>query len=268
MVVARSALAQPPPPACAPRRAARPARAHSAPASRSSASSDSGDSGDSDDGDGADGDEHALSGVQLVRRRLHKFLSAPRTEGAIIGLSIVDFALCFTQVAWLILRDQKCECRGTCAAEEPSWLAVCNVVSLCITGAFVLEIPLDFAAFGHTYYTTARYHWLHVVDSLIIVTAFILEVVLQSIAGQLASLMTVLRLWRVVKLVSTAEIGLVDYNELTMHEEERRLWHLEQERMRGVVAGLRRRLGRYEERGTVKSEKRAESGSESGSENA
>ena len=47
--------------------------------------------------------------------------------------------------------------------------------------------------------------------------------------------MTVLRLWRVVKLVSTAEIGLVDYNELTIHEEERRLWHREQERM-GTVS--------------------------------
>lgn len=60
--------------------------------------------------------------------------------------------------------------------------------------------------------------------------------------------MTVLRLWRVVKLVSTAEIGLVDYNELTIHEEERRLWHREQERMGRVVRGLRAKLERYEGR--------------------
>ncbi|KPV76314.1 uncharacterized protein RHOBADRAFT_52339 [Rhodotorula graminis WP1] len=211
---------------------------------RTTRSSDS--DSDVDDADGAEGDRPAASGVQLVRQRLRKFLSAPRTEASIIGLSMVDFALCFTQVAWLILRDQMCECRGSCEEEEPRFLAVVNVVSLCITGAFVLEIPLDAAAFGHTYYTSARYHWLHVIDSLIILTAFILEVVLQSIAGQLASLMTVLRLWRVVKLVSTAEIGLVDYNELTMHEEERRLWRREQERTRGVVDGLRHRLSRSE----------------------
>jgi len=78
--------------------------------------------------------------------------------------------------------------------------------------------------------------------------------------------MTVLRLWRVVKLVSTAEIGLVDYNELTVHEQERKLWHLEQERMRGVVDGLRRRLSRYEARARVKSEKAG--ASESGSQEA
>ncbi|GAA5835925.1 hypothetical protein JCM9279_002144 [Rhodotorula babjevae] len=264
MVVARSALAQPSPPACAPRRAARPARAPSSPVSRSD-SSGSGDSSDEREG-GADGDEHALSGVQRVRHRLRRFLSAPRTEWAIIGFSMVDFALCFGQVAWLILRDQTCECRGTCEEEEPTFLAVFNVASLCITGAFVVEIPLDFAAFGHTYYTSARYHWLHVIDSLIILTAFVLEVVLQSIAGQLASLMTVLRLWRVVKLVSTAEIGLVDYNELTMHEQERRLWRHEQERMRGVVEGLRRRLSRYEVRGRGKSEKEPARGSESANE--
>jgi len=117
---------------------------------------------------------------------------------------MLDFLFCFAQISWLILRDPMCECRGTCDDEEPEWLRATNMLSLCITGAsaslwfrwsasrrapadarqpstgaFVVEIPVDLLGFGLPYYTTMRYHWLHVADSLVILTAFILEVVLQ-----------------------------------------------------------------------------------------
>ncbi|BGP38576.1 hypothetical protein JCM10450v2_002525 [Rhodotorula kratochvilovae] len=237
-----------PPARAAPRRA-QPRRSVTPPSSSAESDED-----DHDDDDDEKAGEKAVPPTDFQRFRylLRRVLSSPRTEWTIIAFSVLDFVLCFVQITWLILRDPECECRGTCDEEEPHWLHWLDIASLIITGAFVFEIPLDLTAFGPRYYTSMRYHWLHLVDSLVILVAFVLEIVLEGIAGELASLVTILRLWRVVKLVSTAEIGMVDYNELTMHEEERAMWARERDRMRGVVEGLRRRLGRYEGGGSEK----------------
>ncbi|GAA6051635.1 hypothetical protein JCM3770_001204 [Rhodotorula araucariae] len=185
-------------------------------------------------------------GFRHFRHLVRRVLSSPRTEWTIIVFAVIDFVFCFLQIAWLILRDPECECRGTCDEDEPAWLHWLDITSLLISGIFVFEIPFDVIGFGLEYYTTMRYHWLHLVDTLVILIAFVLEVMLEGIARPLTSLLTILRLWRVVKLVSTAEIGVVDYHELTLHAEERAMWARERARMHTALDAFRKRLQRYE----------------------
>lgn len=86
----------------------------------------------------------------------------------------------------------------------PKWLEVLAHVSLVITTLFLIEIPLTLWAFGVEFYnpfgivTHARFHLF---DAAIIVTTFVLEVILKGRERELAGLLIVLRLWRLIKLV-------------------------------------------------------------------
>ncbi|BGP30721.1 hypothetical protein JCM10296v2_002478 [Rhodotorula toruloides] len=131
-----------------------------------------------------------------------------------------------TQISYFFLRDTTCECTDSCPPDPPI-LEFCDVLSLLITGAFVVEILLDFAAFGPAYYLTDRFHWLHSADAVVILVAFVLEVVLKGTEKQIASLITILRLWRLIKLVSSAEVSLTSYEEMSMCERERKAWEEE-----------------------------------------
>lgn len=88
--------------------------------------------------------------------------------------------------------------------EGPEWLEVLAHISLVITTLFLIEIPLTLWAFGLEFYnpfgkvTLAR---LHLFDAAIIMATFVLEVVLKGRERELAGLLIILRLWRLIKLV-------------------------------------------------------------------
>lgn len=89
--------------------------------------------------------------------------------------------------------------------ENPFWLEVLAHISLVITAFFVLELPLSLWAFGPQYYNPLgpdNYASLHLFDAVIILISFILEFVLRGREKELVGLLVVLRLWRLVKLVS------------------------------------------------------------------
>jgi voltage-gated hydrogen channel 1 len=68
----------------------------------------------------------------------------------------------------------------------------------------VLEIPLTIWALGWQNYWPfgpVPHASLHFFDGAIIVTTFVLEVVLRGRERELAALLVILRLWRLVKLV-------------------------------------------------------------------
>lgn len=45
-----------------------------------------------------------------------------------------------------------------------------------LAALFLVEIPLDLIGFGFDFYLTQRFHWLHVLDAIVIIVAFCLEV--------------------------------------------------------------------------------------------
>lgn len=95
-------------------------------------------------------------------------------------------------------------CNPPGGAEAPAWLEVLAHISLVITSFFLVEIPLALWAFGLRYYNPfgdVPHAMLHIFDALIIITTFVLEVALKGRERELAGLLVVLRLWRLVKLV-------------------------------------------------------------------
>ena len=90
------------------------------------------------------------------------------------------------------------------APESPEWLEVLAHISLAITTVFLIEIPLSLWSLGFQYlnpFGTAPHASLHAFDALVIVTTFTLEVALRGKEKELAGLLIILRLWRLVKLV-------------------------------------------------------------------
>ena len=109
-------------------------------------------------------------------------------------------AICvLADLVYTFLHDS---CNGP--EEDPTWLEVFSIISLVITSLFLIEIPLASYAFGIQYYNPfgSRLHSsLHFFDAMVILVTFILEVVLRGKERELAGLLVVLRLWRLVKLV-------------------------------------------------------------------
>jgi hypothetical protein len=89
-------------------------------------------------------------------------------------------------------------------ADTPEWLEVLSRISTVITTLFLIEIPLTLWSLGFEFYNPRGqfpHASLHVFDAFIIVTTFVLEVVLKGKERELAGLLIILRLWRLLKLV-------------------------------------------------------------------
>jgi hypothetical protein len=95
-----------------------------------------------------------------------------------------------------------CETAGT--PDAPAWLEVLSTISTAITTLFLIEIPLSLWSLGFQHYNPygpVPHASLHLFDAVIIVTTFVLEVILRGKERELAGLLIVLRLWRLLKLV-------------------------------------------------------------------
>ena len=77
-------------------------------------------------------------------------------------------------------------------------------ISTVITTLFLIEIPLTLWSLGFEFYNPfggIPHASLHIFDAIIILTTFVLEVVLKGKERELAGLLIILRLWRLLKLV-------------------------------------------------------------------
>ncbi|TDL27382.1 hypothetical protein BD410DRAFT_782469 [Rickenella mellea] len=139
----------------------------------------------------------------LESRHLHK---------AVIALITIDAVCVLADLSYTFLSE---DCRSS-TEEEPQWLEVLAHISLAITTFFLIEIPLTLFAFGPQFYnpvTGVPHASLHLFDALIILVTFVLEVVLKGRERELAGLLIVLRLWRLVKLVGGVAVGAGELNE-------------------------------------------------------
>jgi hypothetical protein len=96
------------------------------------------------------------------------------------------------------------DCEPPAGVDAPEWLEVLSLISTVITVLFLVEIPLTLWSLGFEFYDPRGrfpHATLHVFDTVIIVTTFVLEVVLRGKGRELAGLLVILRLWRLLKLV-------------------------------------------------------------------
>lgn len=115
--------------------------------------------------------------------------------------------------------------------EHEHWiLALFGHLSLAIISIFMFEILLKIFAFGPGYFWIGTPHWiLHLVDAIIILTSFLLEIFLKGAEQELSSLLIVFRLWRVVKLTGTVAIEVSEHDQAHVALLEGRVKELEQE---------------------------------------
>lgn len=154
-----------------------------------------------------------------------------------------------------ILKLFKCE-QEKSGADWDLALDVLGSMSLVFSCLFMLELIASVWAFGWGYvtlHTTIQQppganvfsyfkSWFHQFDAFIVVAGFIIDVVLVGIIEEIASLIVVMRLWRVTKIVEELSLGSQEQTEdlkCQMEElrEENEMLKKEISRLRTTEAG-------------------------------
>jgi len=173
------------------------------------------------------------------QRKTGEALESQNVHKLIITLIIIDAICVITDLGYVFL-SPRCDAEGE---ELPPWLEALSYVSLVINSLFLIEIPLATWSFGWRYYSPFspifQHSGFHLFDALIVLGTFIFEVALRGREEELAGLLVILRLWRIVKVVGGVAVGVSEYNEdaakeikiqqLEIHKLATRVGELEQE---------------------------------------
>ncbi len=110
-------------------------------------------------------------------------------------------------------------------------------VSLSILSVFLLEQLAKLAVSGPRYFYTSAFHAL---DAFVVVVSFVLEAVLRGTLREAASLLVILRLWRLVRVAhAVAEsVTLEHHLVLKKHHEAMAALRGEAAEARGAAARL------------------------------
>lgn len=171
-------------------------------------------------------DEDFLANASRIKRTRHRIGRAIESKAAhitILLLTLCDIILVMLQIGASLLHLDE--------TEHEHWvLALFGHLSLAIVSVFMLEILLKIFAFGPRYFWIGTPHWvLHLVDAIIILTSFLLEIFLKGAEQELSSLLIVFRLWRVIKLTGTVAIEVSEHDQAHVALLEGRVKELEQE---------------------------------------
>ncbi|KAL7417149.1 hypothetical protein BDY24DRAFT_376846 [Mrakia frigida] len=207
-------------------------------------------------------------------------LESKPVHGAIIFLIALDACFVLADLFYTVLHNQ-CTPEGV-PEENPRWLEILEIFSIVITTIFLVEIPLALYAFGTRFFNPfgpVTHAGFHLFDAILIVGTFTLEVALHGRERELAGLLILLRLWRLIKLVGGVAVGVGELDEESLArllQTEQRLNELELElaEERRVVVEVREHLrsrgdevglGVVERKGRgVTSSRRVEGGGEEG----
>ncbi|KIK98842.1 hypothetical protein PAXRUDRAFT_823394 [Paxillus rubicundulus Ve08.2h10] len=148
------------------------------------------------------------------------FLESSRLHTFVITLIAIDAGCVLADLGYSFLSDG---CVIPEGPEAPLWLEIVANISLAITTFFLVEIPLSLWSFGLRFYlpySGVLHAPLHLFDALIVITTFVLEFVLRGKERELAGLLVILRLWRLVKLVGGIAVGAGEVEEEIFKELE------------------------------------------------
>ncbi|KAG8961528.1 hypothetical protein FRC03_005293 [Tulasnella sp. 419] len=186
------------------------------------------------------------------RRKTGELLESQRVHKAVIFLILIDATFAIIDLGYTFLSPS---CGGfdpdnpETDVELPVWLEVLAHISLAITTLFLIEIPLAIWAFTWRYYnpfSDAYPHaGFHLLDAFVIIGSFVVEVFLKGKERELASLLIILRLWRIIKLVGGVAVGVGELNEAAAKE----LLEAQKE-----IAQLRERIQELESKNTPRNE--------------
>ncbi|GJC79339.1 voltage-gated hydrogen channel 1 [Colletotrichum liriopes] len=137
------------------------------------------------------------------RTSLKDVLASRRKHYAVLALVSLDVA---TLMANIFVELVACDMKRD---DEP-WvtstrrgLTLAGLVFSCV---FLAELILCVMAFGWRYFND----WFHVLDGIVIVASFIIDVLSHGIVEEIASLVIVFRLFRFVKVVEEMSMGAAE----------------------------------------------------------
>jgi len=161
--------------------------------------------------------------LKRTRYRVGEVIESKWAHISILALTLCDIVLVMLQIGASLLHLDE--------TEHEHWLlSVFEHLSLGIVSIFMLEILLKIFAFGPRYFWIGTPHWiLHLLDAIVILTSFILEIILKGAEQELSSLLIIFRLWRVVKLTGTVAIEVSEHDQAHVALLETKVHSLEQE---------------------------------------
>lgn len=81
-----------------------------------------------------------------------------------------------------------------------------TIAGLVFSSLFLIELVLCVIAFGWRYFA----EWFHLLDGIVIVASFVIDVLSHGIVEEIASLVIVFRLFRFVKVVEEMSMGAAE----------------------------------------------------------
>jgi len=133
------------------------------------------------------------------REACRHYLSSKAGHYFVLGLVSLDVSAI---IADFIIRLFKCEKEWG----EQGWdeaLDALGIVGLIFSTLFLIELLAAVWAFGSSYFHSK----FHVFDAIVIVAGFTLDVLLHGPLEEAASLIIILRLWRVFKIIEELSVG-------------------------------------------------------------
>ncbi|KAM0211916.1 hypothetical protein ACHAQI_005069 [Fusarium lateritium] len=171
--------------------------------------------------------------IESTREKTARFLSSKAGHYSVLTLVSLDV---LSMIADFILNLFKCE-RGKKSSEWDIALDILGSISLVFSCLFMVELIASIWAFGWKYFKS----WFHCFDAFIVVAGFVTDVLLRGIVEEVASLIVVMRLWRVVKIIE--ELGLGAQEQTEELSEKLEQCQTRNEGLKKEVDGLRMRLG-------------------------
>ncbi|CAG8472444.1 4339_t:CDS:1 [Funneliformis caledonium] len=129
-----------------------------------------------------------------------------RAHWVILGLVVADFIAVMSVIIVSFLWPEFEE-------KEHVLFETLEIIAFTINSIFVFEVMIKLFIFGN-YYFIKSHHWkLHLFDAVIIYTTFFLEIFLSGKQREVAGLLILFRLWRLIKALSIFAVGLIEYDE-------------------------------------------------------
>ncbi|KAF4947089.1 hypothetical protein FGADI_10719 [Fusarium gaditjirri] len=143
--------------------------------------------------------------VRSTKQKTAQFLSSKAGHYSVLTLVSLDV---LSMIADFILNLFKCE-QGRKGSDWDLALDILGSVSLVFSCLFVVELIASVWAFGWKYFNS----WFHCFDAFIVIAGFVTDVALRGIIEEVASLIVVMRLWRVVKIIEELGVGAQEQTE-------------------------------------------------------
>jgi voltage-gated hydrogen channel 1 len=164
-------------------------------------------------------EQTTVNARRSVRQRLYAFMESHFMHKILIGLLVFDVCILFVEHLILIIQLQ--ELNYACSpankvpieSAEESWtkpveLAL-HIMTMVVVSIFMLELILKLVSAGWGYLRYAA----HVADSVIIIAAFVGEIVIPLYAEGIVFLLLPLRIFRLMRLTYTmAEVTKEEMN--------------------------------------------------------